>query len=112
MLRSLALLVLTLQFRPVVVAAICLAGDSSVVQHCAMAAQMPGQKAHHNTTPATPGHPTDCPAAQLCTANAIVLPVCLVLATPPVAGHGSIAFWSPRPHLAEPTAPPVPPPNA
>lgn len=112
MLRSLALLVLTLQFRPVVVAAICLAGDSSAVQHCAMVAPMPGQKTHHNTAPTAPGHPTDCPAAQLCSANAVVLPVCLVLATPQVVGHGSIACWSPRLHVAEPTAPPVPPPNA
>jgi hypothetical protein len=112
MLRSLALLVLTLQFRPVVVAAICLAGDSSAVEHCAMVAQTAGQKPHHQTAPAPPGHPTDCPAAQLCTTNASVLPAGLVLVTPQTVGDGSIAFWAPRLHVAEPTAPPVPPPNA
>ena len=112
MLRGLALLVLTLQFRPVVVAAICLAGDASAVEHCAMAAPLPGQKAHHHPVPATPGHPANCPAAQLCTASSTVLPVCFVMSTPPVVGHGPIAFWSPRLHVAEPTAPPVPPPNA
>jgi hypothetical protein len=112
MLRSLALLVLTLQFRPVVVAAICLAGDASAVQHCAMASQMPPQKTHQHTIPTAPGHQADCPAAQLCTASAVVLPVCLVLATPPVVGPVSIASWSSRLHVAEPTAPPVPPPNA
>lgn len=112
MLRSLALLVLTLQFRPVVVAAICLVGDSSAVQHCAMMTPAPSQKTHHDTVPATPGHPTDCPAAQLCTASCFVLPACFVPATLQPAGQESIAFWSPRLHIAEPTAPPVPPPNA
>lgn len=110
MLRSLAVLMLALQFRPVVVAAFCAAGDSSAVEHCAMMALQPGQTKHHTTVPATP---TTCPAAQLCTTSSTVLPVCLVLPTPQAVGHDTVApQLLPRLHVAEPTAPPVPPPNA
>lgn len=110
MLRSLAVLMLTLQFRPMVVAAICFTGDASAIDHCAMMALQPGPKKHHNTAPATP---TNCPAAQLCTTSSTVLPVCLVPAAAQTAGHDTVApQLLPRLHVAEPTAPPVPPPNA
>ena len=109
MLRSLAVLMLTLQFRPMVVAAICLAGDDSAVEHCAMMAMPPGQTKNHNTAPTTP---TNCPAAQLCSTNSTVLPVCFMPATPQAVAHDTIApQLLPRLHVAEPTAPPVPPPN-
>ncbi len=107
MLRSLALLVLALQFRPVIVAAVCLAGDSSAVQHCAMMTQAREQTKHHPTIP------SNCPAAQLCTMCSSVLPVFLGLGMPQIVGHDMIAPPSaPRLHVAEPTAPPVPPPNS
>lgn len=107
MLRTIGILILALQFRPVVVAAVCLAGDSSAVQHCAMMTQTPDQTKHRPTVPA------NCPAAQLCSASHIVLPAFIVLATPQIVGHDTIAPQSaPRLHVAEPTAPPVPPPNA
>ena len=117
MFRSFAVLMLVLQARPFVGAAVCLHQALANDQKCEMA--MPGTDRHKESVPHAPGTaPTprssaDCPLAQLCAVPAGAV----LFATAPASIATTEAVDPVPPYTdtllaADPTAPLVPPPNS
>lgn len=114
MVRFLATLLLLLQLRPVAVAAATCAMQSRTQMPCEMtAAAGHGSHSGHSTQHDSSAPGCDCQGAPVCATNpGLALPA---LVRSDLAGTVFVAPLSvsiSSPHTSEPTAPPVPPPNA
>ena len=110
-----ALLLLFLQLRPFVGAAVCLHNLAAGTE-CPMP-DHPDAPPERSPTPGSPHSSSEipasgCPAAEFCMAAAPALApdAAVVLRAP--TDHVISALFTPRLHSTEPAAPPAPPPNA
>src|ERR1017187_4180123 len=117
MVRFLATVLLLVQLRPVAVAAAC-AMQAPTHERCEMTSHSPGAPGHsdrsHHEEPGNPSAPgCECQGAPVCAVNTgLSLPSLIRTTASGGATLGPIAITSASLHTSDPTAPPVPPPNA